>query len=86
MHTDERPYPCHLCEKRFKDTYTLQCHVRIHTGENPYVCEVCGKGFKQKGAFNTHVRSHGGVTKISKRADTGEKIGGIELAAGLQYF
>merc|ERR1712032_767457 len=84
MHTDERPYPCHLCDKRFKDTYTLKCHVRIHTGENPYVCDVCGKGFKQKGAFNIHRRTHGGVPKVTKKVNDNQRNSELELGGGME--
>lgn len=35
MHTDERPYPCHLCEKRFKDTYRLVFEISYFLVKNP---------------------------------------------------
>ena len=30
-HTNDKPYPCTYCEKRFTNSGDLQIHVRIHT-------------------------------------------------------
>ncbi|KFM11716.1 Putative zinc finger protein 724, partial [Pygoscelis adeliae] len=38
VHTEERPFRCELCGKRFKRSSNLQEHRRIHSGERPFRC------------------------------------------------
>ena len=45
IHTNEKPYECDVCEKRFRRSGTLKSHMRIHTNEKPYECDVCEKLF-----------------------------------------
>ena len=40
IHTNEKPYECDVCEKRFRESGSLKDHMRIHTNEKPY--EGCG--------------------------------------------
>lgn len=56
-HTD-RPYPCNMCPKRFKERHHLIYHIRTHSGHRPYKCPICGKGFTQSSSLNTHKRTH----------------------------
>ena len=46
IHTNEKPYECDVCEKRFRESGTLKTHMRIHTNEKPYECDVCEKRFR----------------------------------------
>ena len=57
-HTNEKPYECDVCEKRFSDSGNLKKHMRIHTNEKPYECDVCDKAFRQSGHLKTHMRIH----------------------------
>jgi len=56
-HSD-RPYPCNMCPKRFKERHHLIYHIRTHSGHRPYKCPICSKAFTQSSSLNTHKRTH----------------------------
>jgi len=58
IHLDAKPFPCQLCQKRFRHKSSLTKHIRTHTGERPYVCTVCPKKFISKCHLNTHMTCH----------------------------
>lgn len=58
LENTDRPYPCSLCPKRFKERHHLVYHLRTHSGHRPYVCTICGKSFTQSSSLNTHKKLH----------------------------
>ena len=58
IHTNEKPYECDVCEKRFRHSEGLKRHMRIHTNEKPYECDVCEKRFRESGDLKSHMRIH----------------------------
>ena len=51
-------HECDVCEKRFRDSYTLKVHMRKHTKEKPYECDVCEKRFRHSNGLKYHKRIH----------------------------
>ncbi|NWW02572.1 ZKSC1 protein, partial [Oreocharis arfaki] len=45
IHTQERPYKCPECGKRFNRNSQLVTHRRIQSVERPCECPECGKSF-----------------------------------------
>lgn len=58
IHTGIKTHICSICNKSFRDSQGLKCHIRVHTGETPYICHICGSGFKQSGALASHKKDH----------------------------
>ena len=54
-HTDERPYPCKYCPRRFKETSNLYAHERKqHTEGKCFKCNMCEKTFTYKQSLVAH--------------------------------
>ncbi|XP_059611133.1 uncharacterized protein LOC132258047 [Phlebotomus argentipes] len=59
MHSNERPYECALCGKKYKFMRSLKSHLLMVHDQNKQrteVCKICDKGFFMKQALNTHIR------------------------------
>ncbi|XP_032367375.1 gastrula zinc finger protein XlCGF57.1 [Etheostoma spectabile] len=63
--TDEKPFSCSECGKRFAAKTTLKRHVRTHTGEKPFSCSECKKSFADSGNLRLHMKIHTGEKPFS---------------------
>lgn len=64
-HTNEKPYQCPSCVKKYKDSGTLKRHIErnhLQHRERRFICENCGKGFYSKSDITIHMRVHTGET------------------------
>ncbi|KAJ8928665.1 hypothetical protein NQ314_018759 [Rhamnusium bicolor] len=57
-HTEEKPFQCEFCEKKFATKEHLIIHQQVHTKEKLFICRICQKVFIQKGTLNVHMRYH----------------------------
>ncbi|ANB11897.1 Zap1p [Sugiyamaella lignohabitans] len=60
VHTNHRPYKCHICNSTFGEESVLKQHLRVHSGERPFECKICHKRFAASAALSVHLRIHTG--------------------------
>ncbi|XP_056444425.1 LOW QUALITY PROTEIN: zinc finger protein 91-like [Gadus chalcogrammus] len=60
IHTDEKPYGCDQCMRRFSRKGYLTRHIQTHSGEKPYKCDQCMMRFQRQCDLKIHMRTHSG--------------------------
>ncbi|XP_066467164.1 GDNF-inducible zinc finger protein 1-like [Tiliqua scincoides] len=62
VHSNERRFPCLLCDKKFKCQKDINYHVRrVHEKkQNPQRCPYCDKVISSKCGLTVHIRTHTG--------------------------
>ncbi|KAG5896483.1 hypothetical protein JTB14_005863 [Gonioctena quinquepunctata] len=59
-HSQDKPYGCSVCPKRFVSSTGLATHKLTHTGERKFTCFTCGKGSRTTSDLKSHLRTHTG--------------------------
>jgi KRAB domain-containing zinc finger protein len=59
--TDNRPFRCNVCGRRFKVLKSLESHLKTHTDphqERPFVCDICDCTYADQKTFKLHTMIH----------------------------
>ncbi|XP_077545212.1 putative transcription factor Ken [Haemaphysalis longicornis] len=54
VHTNERPFACGLCGRRFKQKCSLVSHQNSRHSGGPFGCALCGRGFFNHAGLKQH--------------------------------
>ena len=59
IHSDERPFSCHLCNYTCKRKFCIRKHLKnVHTADRPFGCTECANTFKTKHNLQRHMKTH----------------------------
>lgn len=59
-HSVDKPYECHLCNKRFRLPVVLKSHLKTHENVKPHQCKICGNCFVRPSVLRSHLLIHSG--------------------------
>jgi len=54
IHSRDKPFACHFCEKKFRLKRGLNSHLRTHTNDMPFACHMCGRTYRHKVSLTKH--------------------------------
>lgn len=58
-HSDERPFLCDKCDRRFKVVDEMKRHIKaVHDNMKPFCCSTCGNFFKRRRNLIEHEERH----------------------------
>ena len=63
--TDDKPFSCLQCDKRYSTSSALKTHKRTHTGDKPFSCSQCDHKCSTSGDLKKHERIHTGDRPFS---------------------
>jgi hypothetical protein len=56
--SEDKPFKCNMCDKRFSRKLTLTRHIQTHSGVKPFECHLCGKRLSRKHVLMQHLKTH----------------------------
>jgi hypothetical protein len=56
--SEERPYECGICAKKFTTFHGVKIHGRSHAKRHGYECMICNRRFSSWQRFRSHRRTH----------------------------
>ena len=59
-HTEDKPFDCKICGRRFSQNSNLKTHMSTHTGDKPFHCEILGSKFSWNYSLKSHMSTHTG--------------------------
>ena len=58
IHSNERPFECNECNRKFVRANELSAHKKIHLDHKPYDCNTCQKKFRTTSHLKSHMLTH----------------------------
>lgn len=69
IHTQEMPFKCEHCDKRFKQVGNMKQHQLIHSDIKNFICNACEAKFKRKDDLKRHQKKSCKLFKIENQKD-----------------
>ena len=58
IHTGDKSFHCHQCDKSFYNISILRVHQKTHAGARDHVCEYCNKAYYSRYSLRMHMKIH----------------------------